>query len=111
MAISTEIYIDALFAVTDMGAYEEYNNSHPQFPKDIKYFKRQIFYGDFLDISQSEDGFTLLSINEEGESKQIKILESIEEIQHVIMTIEKMNKDEDIVHYLYKKMKEIGKKI
>lgn len=107
---SIEIFLDALFSVTDVGAYERYNSNSHGVMRDILSFKRQVYVSEVVDISQGEDGFTIITVIEDGQKENVRILESIEEIQSIIGRIELMRGDEDINHYLNKKFKDFEKK-
>ena len=105
-----EFRIDALFAVTDVNAYERYNRTNYEEIKDITSFKRQIYESDIIDISQGEDGFTVLTLIEDGEKVNIRILETIEEIQTILGRLELMRQDKDIQQYSNKKFRNFEKK-
>ena len=105
-----EITIDALFSITDLDAYEKHNLNPKNELKDITFFRRPIYEGDIVNLSQGEDGFTVITIDEDGEKKNVRVLETIEEIQTVMAKIEILRNDEDIFNYLNEKYKNLSKK-
>jgi hypothetical protein len=110
MKKSVEIVIDALFTITDLDAYEKHNLNPKNELKDITFFRRPIYEGDIINLSQGEDGFTVITIDEDGEKKNVRILETIEEIQTVMAKMEILKSDEEIFNYLNEKYKNLSKK-
>lgn len=110
MKNTIELYIDALFSVTNLDAYEKYNTNPKNELKDINLFKKQIYAGDIINLTQDEDGFTIIHIDEDGEKKKIKVLETIEEIQIMIDKISLLRNDESIFLFLQKKFDDLTQK-
>ena len=78
--------------------------------KDITFFRRPIYEGDIINLSQGEDGFTVITLDEDGEKKNVRILETIEEVQTVMAKMEILKSDEEIFNYLNEKYKNLSKK-
>lgn len=110
MKNTIELIIDALFSVTDLDAYEHYNLNPKKEMKDITYFKKQIYEGDIIKLSQGQDGFTIITIEEDGIKKDVRVLETIEEIQVIMEKMEILRKDEEILNFLTKKIDDLDKK-
>jgi hypothetical protein len=105
-----EIVIDALFSITDLDAYELHIIKPNEERKYISHFKRPIYVGDIVSLSQDDNGFTVITIDEDGERKKIRAFETIEEIQIVMNKMEILNRDESIFNFLNQKLENLNKK-
>ena len=110
MKNTIELYIDALFSVTDLNAYEKYNANPKNQLKDITYFKKQIYEGDIIKLSQGDDGFTVITLNEDGRTINVRVLETIEEIEMIINKMSLLRDDESIFTFLNAKFDCLQKK-
>jgi hypothetical protein len=105
-----EIVIDVLFSITDLDAYELHIIKPNEERKHISHFKRPIYVGDIVSLSQDDNGFTVITIDEDGERKKIRAFETIEEIQIVMNKMEILNRDESIFNFLNQKLENLNKK-
>ena len=103
-----ELCIDALITVTDINAYEKYNLDINNKVKDITHFERKIYAQDIIDIFKGEDGFTILTLIEDGEKKEMRVLEGNEFIENILNKVSLLNDNKDVHRFLNKKIKEIS---
>lgn len=110
MKNTLEITIDALFSITNLDAYEEYNLNPKNGMKDISWFKKQIYCGDIIKLSQGQDGFTIITLDEDGKKHNIRVLETIEEIETIMNKIDLLKQDISISTFLMDKFDCLNKK-
>jgi hypothetical protein len=106
MKNTIELYIDALISVTDLNAYERYNLNNKNEERDITTFERRVYTQDIIDVFKNNEGFTIITFIEEGEKKEIKVLEDCEMINDILGRVSSLNDNNEIKRLLMKKIKE-----
>lgn len=110
MKNTLEITIDALFSVTNLDAYEEYNLNPKNEMKDISFFKKQIYCGDIINVTQGQDGFTVITLDEDGKKYNVRVFETIEEIETIMDKMSLLKEDMSISTFLMAKFDCLNKK-
>ena len=106
MIHSIEPYLDILFDVTDIDAYEN-AIKHSQMPlKDISHYKRQIYTSEIIDVYKNSDDVTVLVIEENNKKVSFRILEAIEDIELLLKKNENLNYSDEFREFLIQKIKE-----
>jgi hypothetical protein len=104
-----EITLDALFLVTNLDEYDKaYSESNEQI--NLPKHKTAIYVTDIVDIKQDSNGFTLITTEEGGKYKTIRVLETINDIQNVINIITQLQGDDDVFEFLNTKIKQLNQK-
>lgn len=109
MIKNIEITLDALFLVTNL---DEYDNAYSESNEQINLTKHKtaIYVTDIVDIKQDSNGFTLITTEEGGKYKTIRVLETINDIQNVINIITQLQGDDDVFEFLNTKIKQLNQK-